>query len=139
MNIRDDNVYSEVISMIHCTLVLSNTNNFNLITPILTVTYKNIHILEQLHSLILYKWVNRGQLFHQGGILLVWYPKEGWYFFLVIFHKERLFPDLFMRTFNSFTNVIWGYGLSVRLTSICKTTDMTWSNLDQIYSKSILW
>ena len=140
MHICDSNVDSEWVSMCQWTVGLIKINTFNLRTPISQWLATNSHASEDSPSLILRamsEWRNcvpsRRDLIGMG--------------------TERRLTFLFLSYFTnktSFHHCIWGHykpspilfgvgDLFEIQISRCETTGLTWSNLDQISSRSVLW
>ena len=128
------------VPMCHCTVGLININNLNHTTTIFTVAYNKyphigtVTLLDTCRN----KWTEDNCSIRE---VIYWY---------VIRKKvDNLFLSYFTNK-ASFRICLWGpliaspmlfgvIGFYGRLTSICETTGMTWSNLDQIYSRYVLW
>ena len=77
------------------------------------------------------KWVNRGPLLLQGGILLVWDQKEGWHFFLSYCTNKASFYDYLWGLFKASPIFFGVRGFSGIITSRFETTGLTLSNMEQ--------
>ena len=126
--------------MCHWTVGLINIKNLNNITTILIVAYNKSTCIETLACLdtCRNKWTEDTCSIRE---VFDWYGSRK--------KVDNLFLSYFTNK-SSFHIFLWGpliaspmlfgvIGFYGRLTSICETTGMTWSSLDQIYSRPILW
>ena len=126
--------------MCHCTAGLININNLNNITTILTVAHNKSPCIGTFAFLYTCrnKWTEDTCSIRE---VFDWYV------------SRKKVDNLFLSYFTNKASLhicLWGpliaspilfgvIGFYGRITSICETTGMTWSNLDQIYSKYVLW
>ena len=134
------NVESEWGSMCHWTVLFIKINTFNLRNPICTVAcnkFISIRTVTFLNT-ISNEWTGEFCSFREG------FDWDGSW-------KKANIPVFFiLKKITSFHNCLWVQlkpspilfgvrGFFGRLTSRCETTGMTWSNLERISSRSVLW
>ena len=104
----NSNVDSEWVRMCHWTVRLIRINNFNLRTPIFTVACNKFPyiITFTLLNTRSNEWTGYFCYFRDGfdwdGSL-----NKAKHFVLVILNKYGFFPELYLRTAQTFTNILW--------------------------------
>ena len=139
MNIHYSNIYSEGVILCHRTLLMIKTNSLNLKNIIFAVMCSKFPWI--ITVVFLNTWSNDwtedrcsiGKLFGQYGI-----RNKSETFFLLYFKKKSYYHNYLWRTFRDSPMFFGVRFFSRRQTSVCETTGLTWSNMERIYSRSVI-
>ena len=134
MNIRDNNVGSEWVSMCHWSVGLIKINIFNLKTPICTVAgnkFPYIRTVTLLNTRI-HEWTKK--CFLQRGIWFEWDLKEGWHFCSCHISQIRLLSRILSKNLKNPHEcyLVWEVSLGDKIQDVKL---QVW--LDQIWRQSL--
>ena len=140
MHSRDINVDSEWVIMWHWTVGFININTFNPITSIFKVTCNKFIYIRTV--LFLNNRINSWQrtfVNSGGGLIGVGSERRLNFLFFSYYTNKASFRHFLWETFKP-SPILFGVGgFFGRRTSMCETTYLTWSNMERIFSISVLW
>ena len=140
MHSRNRYFGSKGVSVCQCTVGLIKINTLNMRTPIFkvmcnkcpcikTVAFLNTWINEWTDDLCVFK-----QVFDWYGI-----QKKDEIFFLSHCTNKDYLQNYLWGPFKASPMLFGVRGISGRCTSLCETTGMAWTNMEQISSIYVLW